>query len=167
MAELREHANHLQQENERLRAYLETNGVENPQGAAQHVPLTRADKGKGVALPDHGDHPADDEFFSDSSPLPHRSSPQNNAEVEFKKRPSLQSSKAISGTCRRMRKERPVEIGPVRNWPRNIYLPGSDLCPPPPQFSPERYPFGIPPPLHATFYPPVRGPYDMLSSPLG
>ena len=31
MAELLEHANHLLQENERLRAYLETNGVENPQ----------------------------------------------------------------------------------------------------------------------------------------
>ena len=34
MAELREHANHLQQENERLRTHLETNRVENPQGAA-------------------------------------------------------------------------------------------------------------------------------------
>ena len=38
MAELREHANHLQQENERLRARLETNGIENPQGAAQPIP---------------------------------------------------------------------------------------------------------------------------------
>ena len=87
MAELREHANHLQQENERLLARLETNGVENPQGAAQPVPLTRADKGKGSALPDHGDHPTDDEFSSDSSLLPHRSPPQNNAEAESKKRP--------------------------------------------------------------------------------
>ena len=33
MAELCEHANRLQQENERLRAHLETNGVENLQGA--------------------------------------------------------------------------------------------------------------------------------------
>ena len=40
MAELREHANHLQQENERLQARLETNGVENPQGITQPVPLT-------------------------------------------------------------------------------------------------------------------------------
>ena len=30
MAELHEHANRLQQENERLQARLETNGVENP-----------------------------------------------------------------------------------------------------------------------------------------
>ena len=75
MAELRAHANHLQLENERLRAHLETNGVENPQGVAQPIPLTRADKGKGPTLPDHNDHPVDDEFSSDSSPLPRRSPP--------------------------------------------------------------------------------------------
>ena len=44
MAELLEHANHLQQENECLRARLETNEVENPQGVAQPVPLTLEDK---------------------------------------------------------------------------------------------------------------------------
>ena len=60
MVELREHGNHLLQENERPRARLETNGVENPQVAAQPIPLTRADKGKGPALLDHNDHPADD-----------------------------------------------------------------------------------------------------------
>ena len=36
-----------------------------------------------------------------------------------------------------------------------------------PQFSPKQYPFGAPPALHATFYRPVWGPYDLLSSPLG
>ena len=36
-----------------------------------------------------------------------------------------------------------------------------------PQFPPEQYQFGAPPALHATFYPLVRGSYDMLSSPLG
>ena len=75
MAELREHANCLQQKNEHLRGRLETNGVKNPQGATQPVPLTREDKGKGPALPDHSDHPADDELSSDSSPLPRRSPP--------------------------------------------------------------------------------------------
>ena len=81
MTELCEHANRLQQENERLRARLETNGVENPQGAAQPIPLTRADKGKRPALPDHSDHPVDDELSSDSSPLPRCSPPQNNVEA--------------------------------------------------------------------------------------
>ena len=36
-----------------------------------------------------------------------------------------------------------------------------------PQFLPEQHPFGAPPALYATFYPIVRGLYDMLSSPLG
>ena len=46
IVELCEHANHLQQENERLRTRLKTNRAETPQGAAQPVPLTRANKGK-------------------------------------------------------------------------------------------------------------------------
>ena len=36
-----------------------------------------------------------------------------------------------------------------------------------PQFLPKQYPFGAPPTPYAAFYPPVRGPHDMLSSPLG
>ena len=36
-----------------------------------------------------------------------------------------------------------------------------------PQFFPEQYPFRAPPALRATFYPPIRGLYDMLSSPFG
>ena len=35
-----------------------------------------------------------------------------------------------------------------------------------PQFLPEQHPFWAPPALHVTFYPLVRGPYAMLSSPL-
>ena len=101
MTELREHANRLLQENERLRAYLETNGVENPQVAAQPIPLTRADKGKGLALPDHSDHPANDEHSSDSSPLPRHSPPQNNVEAESRKIPPRQSSWAVSVAHRR------------------------------------------------------------------
>ena len=61
--------------------------------------------------------------------------------------------------------ERPAEIGPVRNWPRNIYLLSSGAWSH--QFPLEQYLFGAPPALHVTFYPLVRGPYDMLSSPLG
>ena len=113
MVELREHANHLQQENECLWARLETNGVENPQGPAQPIPLTRADKGKGPALPDHSDHPADDEFSSNSSPLPRRSPPLNNAEAESRKRPPRQSRRIVSVAHRRTRREA------SRNRPRS------------------------------------------------
>ena len=104
MAELRERANHLQQKNEHLRTRLETDGVENPQGAAQPVSLTHADKSKEPALPDHSDL-VDDEFSSDNSILPRLSPPQNNAEAESRKRPPRQPSRAISGERRRMQRE--------------------------------------------------------------
>ena len=159
-----EHANHLQQENERLRARLETNRVENPQGIAQLVPLTRADKGKRPALPDHSDQPTDDEFSSNSSLLPLRLPPQNNAEAESRKIPPRQSSRAISGARRRMRRE--TSRGRPRSElaPEHISTRFRGMAP---QFLPEQHPFGAPPALHATFYPHFRGPYDMLSSPLG
>ena len=105
MAELREHANHLQQKNQHLRTRLETNGVENPHGAAQPVSLTRADKGKEPALPDYSDHPVDDEFSSDSSILPRLSPPQNNTEAKSRKRPLCQANRAISGARRHTRRE--------------------------------------------------------------
>ena len=146
MAELREHANRLQQENKRLRTRLETNRAENPQGAAQHVPPTQTNKGKEPALPNHSDPLADDELSSYSPPLPHRSPPQNNAEAESRKRPPRHSSRAISG--------RPhSELVPehVPTWFGGM----------PPQFLPAQYP------PHATFYLPIRGPHDMQSPPLG
>ena len=164
MAELRKHANRLQQENERLRACLETNGVENPQGAAQPVPLTRADKGKGLALPDHSDQPANDDFSSESSPLPYRSPPQNNEEAESKKRPPHQSSRAMSGARRRVLKGANRDRPRSESAPEHIPTRFGGMAP---RFLPEQHPFREPPTLHATFYPPVRGPYDMLSSPLG
>ena len=129
MAELRERVNHLQQENERLRTRLETDRVENPQGVAQPVPLTRADKGKEPTLPDHNDHPADDEFSSDSSPLPRSSPPQNNAEVESRKRPPCRLA-GLLVVRDAVREERPARTDPIRNWPRNEYLPDSGVWSP-------------------------------------
>ena len=164
MAELREHANHLLQENERLWARLETNGVENPQVAAQPIPLTRADKDKGPALHDHSDHPANDDRSSDSSPLPRRPPPQNNAEAESRKRPPRQSNRAISVAHRRTRREANRDRPRSKLAREYISARFGGMAP---QFPPEQYPFGAPPALRATFYPPVQGPYDMLSSPLG
>ena len=146
---------------------METNGVENPQGAAQPIPLTRADKGKWPALPDHSDHPVDDELSSDSSLFPRRSPPQNNAESESKKRPPRQSSRAVSVVHRRMRREARRDRPHSELDPEYISAWFGGMTP---QFSLEQYSFGVPldaPALRATFYPPVRGPYDMLSSPLG
>ena len=105
MAELREHAKSLQQENERLRIRLETNRAENLQEAPQHVPITYTNKGKEPALPDHRDPLIDDELSSGSSPLPRHSPPRSNAEAESRKRPPRHSSRAISGTHRQMQRE--------------------------------------------------------------
>ena len=163
MSELREHANCLQQENERLRTHLETNWAENLQEAPQHVPLTRTNKGKEPSLPDHSDPPANDELSSYSSPLHYHSPPQNNAEVESRKRPPRHSNRAISGTRRRMQREasrdRPYsELAPehMPTWFEGVA----------PQLLPTQYQFGATPTLHATSYPSNRGPHDMLSSPL-
>ena len=79
--------------------------MENPQGAAQHIPITQTNKGKEPTLPDHSDPPADDELSSDSSPLPRRSQPKNNVEAESRKRPPRHSRRAISGARRWMRRE--------------------------------------------------------------
>ena len=105
MAELREHVYHLQQENDRLQTDLESSRPENPKGVAQNEPLARANKGKKPVLPDHSDHRDDDKLSSNSSLLPRHSPPLSNAEAESRNRPPCQSSRAMSGTRRRIRKE--------------------------------------------------------------
>ena len=158
MAELREHANRLQQENERLQIHLETNRAENPQGATQHLPLTQTNKGKEPALPDHSDTPADDELSSNSSPLPRRSPPQNNVEAESRKRPPRHFSRDISGACRRMRREASRDRPHSELAPEHMSTRFGGMAP---QFLPAQDPFGVAPTPHATSYPPVRGPNDM------
>ena len=129
MAELREHANHLQQENKCLRTCLETNRAENPQGSAQHVPLTQTNKGKEPTLPDHSDPPSNDELSSDSSPLPRHSPPQKmqklSPERDLLAVPAELLVARIVG-C----EERPAGIDPIQNWPLSICLPGSGVWPP-------------------------------------
>ena len=164
MAELHEHANRLQQENERLRTHLETNRAENPQAAAQHVPLTQKNKCKEPALPDHSDPPADDKLSLDSSLLPRRSPPQNNEEAESKKRPPRHSSQVISGTRRRMRREASRDKPHSELAPEHMSTRFGGMAP---QFLPAQHLFEVAPASHATLYPLVRGPHDMLSSPLG
>ena len=119
MAKLREHVDRLQQGNDRLWTRLESNRPDNPQVVAQNVPLARVNKEKETILPDHSDHQTDDEFSSDSPPLPRHSPPLSNVEAESRKRPPRQSSWAMSGARRRMRK-RTAGIDPVQNWPPSI-----------------------------------------------
>ena len=138
--------------------------LDNPQGVAQNVPLTQLNKGKEPVLPNHNDHQADDEFSSDSSPLPRHSPPLSNAEAESKKRPPSQPIRAMSGARCRMRKEDSSDRPRSELAPEHIATRFRGTVPP---FLPSQYPSGALPTPHAAPYPPVRGPYDMLSSPLG
>ena len=98
MAELREHANRLQQENERLGTHLETNRGDNSKGPVHPAPPAQPNKGKEPILIGESDSPADDELSSDTSLLLPYSPPQNNAEAESKKRPPHRSNKSVSDT---------------------------------------------------------------------
>ena len=128
------------------------------------MPLARASKGKEPALNDHSDHQVDDELSPDSFPLPRRSPPLSNAEAESRKRPTHLSSQAMTAAQRRLRKK------DNRDRPRSVQAPEhiatriEAIAPP---FLHARYPFRAFPASHVALYPPIRGPYDMLSSHLG
>ena len=161
MAELREHVNLLQQENDRSRIRLETNQAENLQEAPQHVPRTRTNKGKEPALLDHSNPPADDELSSGSSPLLHHSPPRSNAEAKSRKRPPHHSNWAINGTNLRIRREANRDMLHLELAPEHMPTRVGGMAP---QFLPAQYQYWVPPASNAASYPLIRGPYDILSS---
>ena len=82
MAELSEHANRFQQENERLGTLLETNRGDNSKGPVNPTPPAQPNKGKEPILIGESDPPTDNELSSGSSLLLPHSPPQNNVEAE-------------------------------------------------------------------------------------
>ena len=164
MAELCEQENRLREEIERLRTQLEAGRAGQSWQPPHPFPPSRPGKGKEVVAPDNVDLPADDELSSGSSPLPRRSPSPNAVEAHSRKRSPRQSSRSISIGRRRVLRE-----------------PNRDQRPPTPtpQYVPDRA--GGFPPLRPSMYPPygaaptpqmispsaVRGPQDMLSTPLG
>ena len=75
MVELREQANRLQQENERLRTHLETNRGDNLKGPVHPAPPPQLNKGKEPIFMGESDPSADDELSFESSLLLARSPP--------------------------------------------------------------------------------------------
>ena len=67
MAELQNHADHLQQENDCLQAHLEEDRGENARGSNHPAPLVKQNKGKEPILSGDSDAVADDELSSGSS----------------------------------------------------------------------------------------------------
>ena len=97
MAELRNRADHLQQENDGLRASLEENRGENARESSHLAPPVKQNRGKEPILPGDSDAIADNELSSGSSPLPDLSPLKNNVEAES-------------------RKEAPASFRPFRQW---------------------------------------------------
>ena len=143
---------------------METNQTENLEEAPQNVPPTRTNKGKEHALPDHIDPLVDHELSSNSSSLPCHSPPQSNVEAKSKKRPPRHSNWAINGTHHQMRREASKDRPHSELAPEHMPTRFGGVAP---HFLPMQYSFGATPTLHTASYPPSRGPYDMLSSPLG
>ena len=105
MAELSNHADRLQQENDCLRARLEEDQGENARGSSHPTPPVKQNRRKEPILPGDNDAAADDELSSGSSPLPDLSPPKNNIEPESRKRPPRRSSRSVSSMHRRVRRE--------------------------------------------------------------
>ena len=76
MAELRNCADHLQQDNDRMHARLEEDRDENTQESNHPTPLVKQNRGKEPILPGNSDATMDDELSSSSSPLPDLSPPR-------------------------------------------------------------------------------------------
>ena len=163
MAELREHANRLREDNESLRTRLEGH-AEKSRGPPRPLPPSSPDKGKEAVVPDNIDLPADDELSSDSSPLPSRSPSPNAVEAQSRKRPPRRSSRSISvARCwvqREASRDRRQSDSAREYVPER---PGS-VAPPVPSMYP---PFRVAPAPNMFFSSAVRGPQNMLFSPLG
>ena len=97
MAKLRNRVDHLQQENDRLRARLEEDRGENARGSNHPTPPIKQNRGKEPILPSDSDAATDDELSSSSYLLPDLSPPKNNVEAESRKRPPRRSSRSVSG----------------------------------------------------------------------
>ena len=87
MAKLQNRADHMQQENDRLRARLDDDRGENARGSNHPASLVKQNKGKEPILSSESDAAAGDELSSGSSLLPGLSPPKNNVEAESIKRP--------------------------------------------------------------------------------
>ena len=104
MAELREHANRLREDNERLRTRLEASQAEKSRGPPRPLSPSRPDKGKEAAVVDDIDLSVDDELSSNSSPLPRRSPSPKATEAQSRKRPPRRPNPSISTAQRRVRR---------------------------------------------------------------
>ena len=147
--------------NEHLGTRLEAGRVEQLREPPRGV---RAGKGKELSAPGDIDLLTDDKLSSGSSPLPCREPSPNTTETQSRKRPHSRSSRSISVARRRVRTE--PSRGQCQPTPAHQYVPdqvGGFPLPVPSMYPP----FGVVPTPQMFFSSAVRGPQDMLSTPLG
>ena len=96
VAELREQANQLWEENEHLRTQLEAVRADQSREPSLPLPPSHPDKGKEAAPQDDIDLSIDDELSSGSSPLPRLSPSPNVVEAHSRKRPPRRTSRFVS-----------------------------------------------------------------------
>ena len=116
MDELRNRADHLQQENDHLRARLEEDRGENARESSHPAPPVKQNRGKEPILLGDSDAAADDELSSGSYSLLDLSPPKNNVEDESRKRPPCRSSLS-SVACIAEYEEKSVESDDSRSRP--------------------------------------------------
>ena len=104
MAEFRNCADRLQQENDCMRARLEEDRGENARGSSHPAPSIKQNRGKEPILLGDSDAVADDELSSGSSLLPDLPPPKSNVEAESRKRPLCSSNRSASGMHRRIQR---------------------------------------------------------------
>ena len=100
MAELQSRADHLQQENDRLRTHLEDERIENARGSSHPTPPVKQNKGKEPIRSEDNDAAAANELSANSSPLPDLLPPKNNVEAELRKRLPRRSSRSVNSMPR-------------------------------------------------------------------
>ena len=158
MTELRNRVDHLQQENDRMRARLEKDRGENARGSSHPTPPVKQNRGKEPSLPGDSDAVADNELSSGSSSLPDLSSPKNNVEAESRKRSPRRSSRCVSGMHRRVRREISKEQRQSEQAPENVPTWHKGVAPPLPFMYPT---FRATPAPHMLTSTTVRGLEDM------
>ena len=124
----------------------------------------KQNKGKEPIQPDDSDATTNDELSSGSSPLPDLPPLKNNAEDESRKRPPRCSNRYISGMPRQVRREFSRERQQSKQAPKNMPTWHRGVAP----SVPFAYlTFGATPAPYMPAPTIVRGPEDMLFSPLG
>ena len=144
--------------------HLETSRAKQSREPPHPFPSSRPGKGKEAIIPDDIDLPADDELSSSSSPLLHRSSFSNATEAHSRKRSSRRPSRSISVARHQTGREPSRGQQPPILAQQYAPNPTGGLPRPLPSIYP---PFGATPTPQMVFTSVIRGPQDMLSTPLG